>query len=137
MSARVRVSPADPAFADAVLADVLRIRRTEVGRALFAALRGSRRVVTVRKPTPAPDPPNAWTQPSPANAQEILLAYNPFDWPCPAHPDSPPSDAMLFARLGDAVAIAEAPGAPGEAPSLGDYMRQRAELPPSPTLPTR
>ena len=135
--ARLRVSPADPAFADAVLLDVLRIRRTAAGRSLFSRLRAAKRVITIEKPNRPTDPPNAWTQPrlpdSPSGT-EIVIAYNPADWPSPAWPGSPPSDAILFARLEDAVAIAsgaEHPGEPGAAlsPAMDAYLRERTAVP--------
>ncbi|HEY0419394.1 MAG TPA: hypothetical protein VGC80_07725 [Acetobacteraceae bacterium] len=92
----LRVDPADPGFLDGVFADLIRIARTPSGQATLAAMRASPRTVTIRKPDPAPNPPNAWTEPDGA---EVAIFYHPADWPCAAYPDTPPSDVVLFGRL--------------------------------------
>ncbi len=110
VAARLRIKPVSPAFADAVLSDLLRMRETSIGRALFRRVLAAGRLVTIEKPAPPTDPPNAWSylrQPDNAGTPEIVIVYDPADWPNPAMPHPLPSDAVLFAVLEDAIAALE------------------------------
>ena len=104
---QLRVNPADPRFADAVLADISRIRATASGQALFRRLLEARCSVTIDKPVPPTNPPNAWARLANPDRRDgnALIAYDPADWPEPAALDAPPSDVVLFGRLLDAVAL--------------------------------
>ena len=135
---QLRVNPADPRFADAVLADISRIRATAAGRALFRRLLEAGCSVTIDKPLPPTNPPNAWTRLATGDRRDdVLVAYDPADWPEPAALGVPPSDVVLFGRLLDAAvmatgaAIAEASdsGTPAE---MQAYLRERPALPASP-----
>jgi hypothetical protein len=139
---RLRVKPVDPHFTDAVLRDLLTIRRTSAGRALFRRLREVCRVVTIEKPNPPVDPPNAWTQsrdPTRRGAIEMVVVYDPADWPAKAPHSALPSDAVLFGRLLDAAAMAEGAELPeptdgAVSPVIAGYLRDRggAVVPASP-----
>jgi hypothetical protein len=110
VAARLRIKPVSPAFADAVLSDLLRMRETSTGRALFNRVRSAGRLVTIEKPDPPTDPPNAWSclrQLDGAGTPEIVVVYDPADWPNPAMPRPLPGDAVLFALLEDALADRE------------------------------
>jgi hypothetical protein len=136
-TSRLRVKPVDARFTDAVLVDLLTMRRTATGRALFRRLRNACRVVTIEKPDPPIDPPNAWTRwrdPQTRNATEMVIVYDPANWPNSAPRGAPPSDAVLFGRLLDAAAMAEGaelPDATGDtlSPELTAYLRERAVVP--------
>ncbi len=107
VAARLRIKPVSPAFADAVLSDLFRMRETSTGRALFNRVRLAGRIVTIEKPDPPTDPPNAWSYPRQSDdtgAPEIVIVYDPDDWPNPAIPHPLPGDAVLFALLEDAFA---------------------------------
>jgi len=136
---RLRVKPANPAFTDAVLADVLRISKTSAGRALFRRVRDAGRVVTVERPEPPTEPPNAWTlprDPDDRSATEMVIVYDPADWPVPAPLGSLPSDVVLFGRLEDAVG--RPPGAedpqsePAVSRAMDAYLRERNTTPEPP-----
>ena len=110
VAARLRIKPVSPAFADAVLSDLLRMRETPIGRALFDRVRIAGRLVTIEKPDPPTDPPNAWSwlrHSEDTGTAEIVIVYDPDDWPNPAMPHPLPSDAVLFAVLEDAIAALE------------------------------
>jgi hypothetical protein len=104
---QLRLNPADPRFADAVLADISRIRATAAGQALFRRLLEAGCRVTIDKPLPPTNPPNAWVRLVNSDRRDgnTLIAYDPADWPEPAALDAPPSDVVLFGRLLDAVAM--------------------------------
>jgi hypothetical protein len=125
---QLRFNPADPTFANAVLADIGRIRATQAGRALFRRLLELGASVTIDKPQPPTDPPNAWTRLANADAQggDSVIAYDPANWRSPALP----SDVILFGRLCDAIALAsgEAMAKPTESdipPEVETYLRER------------
>jgi hypothetical protein len=110
---QLRLNPADPKFADAVFADIHKIRASEAGRAVFRRLLEAGASVTIDKPLPPTDPPNAWTRlVDPARGGgDTMIAYDPADWPERPGPERPalaalPSDVVLFGRLLDAVALA-------------------------------
>jgi hypothetical protein len=134
VEARLRVKPANPRFTDAVLADLIAIRRTATGRALFRRLRSACRLVTIEKPDPPIDPPNAWTRwrgPAGRGAMEMVIVYDPADWPHGSRLGALPSDAVLFGRLLDAAAMAEgtepcdvSDGA--VPPAIAAYLRDKA-----------
>jgi hypothetical protein len=105
---RLRLNPADPTFANAVLVDIGRIRATTAGRALFRRLLELGASVTIDKPLPPTSPPNAWTRLANADRQggDAMIAYDPADWPANRPNPTLPSDAILFGRLLDAIAMA-------------------------------
>ena len=135
--ARLRIDLATPVFTDSVLSDLDGIRRTAAGRALFRRLRDLGRTVTIEKPDPPTDPPNAWTLPrdhGSGRSAEIVIVYDPANWPNPAWPGCPPSDVVLFGRLLDAAALAAGgkPAAepePADATALDAYLRERETVP--------
>lgn len=133
---QLRVNPADPMFADAVLADIRRIRATTAGRALFRRLLEAGCRVTIDKPLPPTNPPNAWTRLATQDRRDdVLIAYDPADWPEPGALDAPPGDVVLFGRLLDAAEMASGAaeatdtGTPAE---MEAYLRERPTL----TAPT-
>jgi hypothetical protein len=106
-------------FAERVVIDVNRIARTECGRALLGGIHRSGRSVLIIPPDRT-QPPNAAVVPQdepappgasdarhagPGPGSDCLVAYDPADWPCPAMPDSPRSDEMLFALLTHAQSV--------------------------------
>ena len=115
------VDTADPEFTDRVIGDITDILRTAIGRALLRRIFVTNRAVHVI-PVAHLDPPNAWVRPfAPASeaagaGRNSLLAYEPADWPSPAHPGSPPSDAVLFSLLREACRIAEGTAAAQDQP---------------------
>ena len=138
---RLRLNPADPRFADAVLADIHRIRKSPAGQALFRRLLDAGTSVTIDKPQPPTNPPNAWTRLADPDRQggdapdrqqgDAVIAYDPADWPEPAALGVLPSDAVLFGCLLDALALAtgaadisrsSGAGVPAE---MEAYLRQR------------
>ena len=96
-TSRLRIKPAGHHFTDRVLADLMKIQRLPAGRATFRRLRDAGAVITIEKPHPAASPPNAWTKP--AGSKNIVIAYDPAEWPCAALPDSPASDIILLRLL--------------------------------------
>ncbi len=140
---RLRVKPADPGFVDAVMADLLAIRAAPCGRALFRRLRDTCEIVTIEKPDPPVDPPNAWTRlrdPANRSAREVVIVYDPADWANPALLAALPSDAVLFGRLADAAAMAEGGAVTAEAgdtvaPAIAVYLRDRRAAAMTPALP--
>jgi hypothetical protein len=128
---QLRVNPADARFADAVLADIRRIRATTTGRALFRRLLEAGCSVTIDKPLPPTNPPNAWTRLATQDRRDdVMIAYDPADWPEPAALGAPPSDVVLFGRLLDAVAMATAADASdtGTPAEMEAYLRERPTL---------
>jgi hypothetical protein len=130
---RLRIALASPVFTDMVLADVDRVRRTQAGRAAFRRLRDLGRTLSIERTDPGIDPPNAWTKVTEPD-DEIVVAYDPADWPCAAWPGSPPSDVVLFTRIVDAILCAsgsdpsDLPGAAGDS-LLNAYREQRKAIP--------
>jgi len=107
--ARLRIKPAGARFADAVLADLLAIRRMSEGRMVFRKLRDLGALVTIERPDPSSEPPNAWTQalgPEGQHAGEIRIFYDPACWPHPVDPAGLGGAEILFGRLKDAVIMA-------------------------------
>jgi hypothetical protein len=136
---QLRLNPADPKFADAVLADIYRIRASAAGRALFRRLLDAGSSVTIDKPLPPTDPPNAWTRlvnPE-RRGGDAVIAYDPADWPERPGAAALPSDVVLFGRLLDAVALATgsevAQTESGVPPEMEAYLRERTGQPASPT----
>lgn len=135
---QLRLNPADPMFADAVLADINRIRASPAGRALFRRLLDVGSSVTIDKPQPPTNPPNAWTQLSNPDRQggDAVIAYDPADWPEPAALGVLPSDVVLFGRLLDAIAMASGvkiaePSETGIPAEIEAYLRERTASPAS------
>jgi hypothetical protein len=117
------VDPEDPQFLDAVFADLIRISRSPTGHALLDRLRAAGRTITICKPVPAPDPPNAWVEPA-GSGGELLVVYNPADWPCPAYLDATESDVVLFGRL--AAVLFAADGGVNPAALSASYRHDHA-----------
>jgi hypothetical protein len=130
---QLRLNPADPRFADAVLADIHRIGKSPAGQALFRRLIDAGTNVTIDKPQPPTIPPNAWTRLVDAARQQgdTVIAYDPADWPEPAALGVFPSDAVLFGCLLDALALATGAAAiprsseAGVPAEMEAYLRQR------------
>jgi hypothetical protein len=135
----LRLNPADPKFADAVLADINRISASPAGQALFRRLLEVGCSVTIDKPQPPTNPPNAWTRlanPDRRNG-DTVIAYDPADWPERAGLGALPSDVVLFGRLLDAIAMATGadisePSETGIPAEIEAYLRERTALPVSP-----
>lgn len=134
---RLKVALANPIFTDMVLSDVDRIRRTVAGRAAFRRLRDLGQSVVIEKRPAGLDPPNAWT--TLGNRREgkltdVVIAYDPADWPCAAWPGSGPSDVVLFGCLVEAGMLAMRGGGPAEA-NVGraalceNYLEERTAFP--------
>jgi hypothetical protein len=139
---QLRLNPADPKFADAVLADIGRIRATPAGRAVFRRLLEAGSSVTIDKPLPPTNPPNAWTRLVNPDSRrgDAVIAYDPVDWPEPAGLGSLPSDVVLFGRLLDAVAMATGadmsePSDTGIPAEIEAYLHERSSLPASRARP--
>src|SRR5258708_27890651 len=83
---RLRLNPADPRFADAVLADIHRISKSPAGQALFRRLLDVGTSVTTDKPQPPTNPPNAWTRLVDPDRppRHAVITYDPAHWPPPA-----------------------------------------------------
>jgi hypothetical protein len=132
--ARLRIGRANPTYTDAVLADIDRIRRTAAGVKLFRALSDAERSVIVERPDPPTDPPNAWTRFTHANDRgdaDIVIAYDPIDWPSPLRSGNLPSDVVLFGLFQDTLGLA------GGSEELTDvtmdaYLLQRTAIPDPP-----
>lgn len=126
----LRLGLKDAAYADAVLADLNRIRRTKSGRQLFRGLDAAGCPVSVVKPDPPTEPPNAWTlRPDPG--APIVVVYDPADWPGPEELGGLASDIVLFGRLQHALTIATGMQNATEAeeavsPAMAAYLRERA-----------
>jgi hypothetical protein len=123
----LRVDTPQPGYADRVVADVTRIVAAPSGRALLEQVRDSGHGVVIEKPA-STGAPNAHVQPRSLHAAtasgrptgetdaagrpvlgtgegcDSIIAFDPLDWPSPLDPASPPSDVMLFALLGQALA---------------------------------
>jgi hypothetical protein len=156
---RLRLNPADPRFADAVLADIHRIGKSPAGQALFRRLLDVGTSVTIDKPQPPTSPPNAWTRLADPDRQggeaperqrgdapdrqggDAVIAYDPADWPEPAALGVLPSDAVLFGCLLDALAMATGAAATSRSSESGvpaemeAYLRQRTARTPSSARP--
>jgi hypothetical protein len=107
------VARAEPGYAEAVVKDMSRIAKTASGRAVLERIRASGHSVQIQKPD-AVDPPNAWVRPHdpdasrPAMARsghgsDCIVAYDPRQWPNPAHPSVGSSDVLLFTMLREAL----------------------------------
>jgi hypothetical protein len=107
------VTRAEPGYAEAVVKDMSRIAKTASGRAVLERIRASGRSVEIQKPD-AVDPPNAWVRPHDAHANappkagdgrgsDCIVAYDPRQWPNPAHPSVGSSDVLLFTMLREAL----------------------------------
>lgn len=125
-------SPA-PGYASSVVTVVGRISRTRSGRTILQRLRDSGGSFKIERPEPATEPPNAWTQrrdSSDDGGTEVVIAYDPADWPSPAQPDGQPSDVVLFRLFEDALTMATGaafsgePGA-GASPAMAAYVSER------------
>jgi hypothetical protein len=142
---RLRITRASPLFTDSVLADIDRIRRTMAGANLFRALCDAGRSVTVEQPDPPTDPPNAWTRLPNCNdrgSTDIVIAYDPIDWPSPHRFGDLPSDVVLFARLQDVLAATAGSADLGligatVSPAMEAYLRERTAIPDPPAKARR
>lgn len=142
----LKIGVAEAGFADRVVADVMAIVRTPLGRAIFEGLKASGRIVHIEKPTLA-DPPNAWAKPHDARAallpgqstgtvdaagqpivgagggSDCTIAYDPRQWPSPIHSDSVPSDVLLLTLFFQALAYAA-----GQAAAVEGFVGDEATL---------
>jgi hypothetical protein len=107
------VTRAEPGYAEAVVKDMSRIAKTASGRAVLERIRASGHAVQIQKPD-AVDPPNAWVRPHAADANapprtgagrgsDCIVAYDPRQWPNPAHASVGSSDVLLFTMLREAL----------------------------------
>lgn len=120
---RLRVEASESGYADAVLADLVRVASTPSGYAIIADLRMAGRTVTIKRTYPPVDPPNAWTSPDDLAActlagkpsgqtdksgnpilgsglgSNTTIFYLPADWPSPTDARSSTSDVLLYQML--------------------------------------
>jgi hypothetical protein len=156
----LRVDTPQPGYADRVVADVTRVVAVPSGRALLEQVRDSGHGVLIEKPALV-GAPNAHVRPQSLRAatasgvptgeidaagrpvlgtgegSDSIIAYEPLDWPSPLDPDSPSSDVMLFALLGQALAQLRGTAeplryqmgemAPGDAAEIERYQRERGD----------
>jgi hypothetical protein len=96
ISGAIHVARRDPLFVDAVLTDLMRITATSAGRVLLRKVYDDGYTILIEKPDPPTDPPNAWVETNKTEGTtELVITYDPADWPCPVHPGSPASDVLL------------------------------------------
>lgn len=156
----LRVDTPQPGYADRVVADVTRLAATASGRALLEQVRDSGHGVLIEMPAPIAAP-NAHVQPrslhtatasgrptgetdaagrhvlGTGEGSDSVIAFDPLDWPSPLDPASPPSDVMLFALLGQALAQLRGTADPlryqagevsaDEAAQIEQYRRERKD----------
>src|ERR1700733_1364078 len=124
-------------YASSVVTVVARISRTPSGRAILEGLRATGASFKIERPDPPTDPRNAWTWRRgtiDGGGMEIVIAYDPADWPSPAQLDQRPSDVVLFGLFEDALTtatgaeFAHEPGA-GASRGMEAYMRERIPPP--------
>jgi hypothetical protein len=133
----LQIDTPEAGYAGSVVTLVARIARTPSGRAILEGIRASGCNVKIERPDPPTDPPNAWVRPRDPHGRtgmEIVIAYDPADWPSPVQLGSLPSDLVLFGLFEDALMMAtgaERPNEPGAgaSPAMEAYMRQRAATP--------
>lgn len=87
----------DHAHADAVLADLERVRGTPRGLALVDALTATPVRVRIGPPEPV-YPPNAWVRQGGEDC-DWSLTYDPREWPSEAYGAVLPSDQILVRLL--------------------------------------
>jgi len=118
----LRVAMPHPGYADGVVANLTRIAGTPCGRAMLEQVRASGHGVVIEKPAPTNPPnahvrsqdPRAATAPGRSTGEsdadgrpvtgtgggaDIVVAYDPNNWPSPIDRASPASDVMLFSLL--------------------------------------
>jgi hypothetical protein len=133
----LRIDSPAAGYASSVVTVVARISRTRSGRAILEHLRASGGSFKIERPDPPTDPRNAWIRRREAidgGGTEIVIAYDPADWPNPAQLDQRPSDEVLFGLFEDALMMAtgaEVPNEPraGASPALEAYVGDRTAPP--------
>ena len=86
--------------------------------------------MTIDKPQPPTNPPNAWTRLADPDRQrgDTVIAYDPADWPEPASLGVLPSDAVLFGCLLDALAMSSGAADTSRSPDAGVPTEMEAYL---------
>lgn len=143
---RVLVAKAWPRYADEIVIALTRMVHTPSGRALFAGIATSGRTLSIRPPAHT-DPPNAIIQPLDLAAashtgSDVVIAFDPADWPNAAAPKLPTVDAALFVLFSEALpalrgtadpaTYAEASAVEAGAVSLARYLAERGLVPAAP-----
>ena len=101
----VKVDASDPAYAEAVIADLSTIAATQAGKKLLDDLDASGKSVQVNRKDPPPSPPNAFARPldrtaaSDGTGSDSTVDYNPDQWPDPSTRTQAPGDVILFHEL--------------------------------------
>lgn len=97
---RIRIVSDDLQFVDNVVNDIARLAHSPEGREVLSRGDAIGAPVTLIKPDPPTEPPNAWMLPGAGTASTIV--YAPTDWPRPGDPSSPPSPEILLMMLREA-----------------------------------
>jgi hypothetical protein len=136
-SAWLQIATPEAGYAGSVVTLVARISRTASGRRVLEAIRDSGRTVRIDKPDPPTDPPNAWTRRRDSalgEAADVVIEFDPADWPQPGRPDPTAPDVVLFDLLEAAARMVGgdddgAVRADAASPAMEAYLRERAPRP--------
>jgi len=136
-SSWLRIATPEAGYAGGVVTLVARISRTASGRRVLEAIRDSGRTVRIDKPELPTDPPNAWTRRGDSaldEAADVVIEFDPADWPQPGRPDPTAPDVVLFDLLEAAARMAGghddgAARADAASPAMDAYLRERAPRP--------
>jgi len=99
---------------------------------LLERLRASGGPIRIERPSPQTNPPNAWARLRNSGdvGAEIVVAYDPADWPNPTQPDAPAKEVVLFRLFEHALALASGTASSEAAEStvsaiMETYLRER------------
>jgi hypothetical protein len=97
---RVRIVSDDLQYVDNVVNDIARLAHMVEGVEVLNRGDTIGGAVTIARPDPPTEPPNAWMLPGSGSAGTIV--YDPADWPRPGDPHSPSSPEILLTMLREA-----------------------------------
>jgi hypothetical protein len=125
----LKIARPEAGYAGSVVTLVARVSRTPSGRAVLESIRDSGSVVGIEKPEVPTDPPNAWTERRAATTMagvDVVICFDPADWPSPIEPEPRPADVVMFELLEAAARMASGEGADGDvSPARQAYLRER------------